>query len=110
MYSTVHLASALSSSASPPTSTSISGSTTAYASKVPYTTIILVEPALIDRQTYNAHFEDREGQISQVMKSVIKSRATWESQDEALTWLRKRYPWKAWESRVVELFVVRMNP
>lgn len=106
MYSTKHLGHSLSSSTLHPTMSATSAFNSMSARYTPYKAIILVEPALIDRQTYNAHFEDRESQINQVMESVNKSRATWDSREDALTWLTRRYPWKAWDSEVVELFVV----
>lgn len=107
MYSTKYLIPSQYSTSSPATPCTTSASRCSSALGTLYTSIILVEPALIDRRTYDAHLDDREGQINAVMKSVVKSRATWNSREEALSWLTKKYPWKTWDRMAVKLFVVR---
>lgn len=62
---------------------------------------------MIDRDVHNANLQDREGQIRMIMKAVAASRSSWTTKEEALTSLSGKYPWKAWDPRVLRLFVVR---
>lgn len=81
----------------------------AVASDVPavvYEAIVLVEPALITREAFNANLAEREGALKMMNIAVSKRRDAWGSRDEASAYFDKRFPWQMWDSRVRALYVV----
>lgn len=76
---------------------------------VRYEAIILIEPALITREVYNANLAEREGALKEMNKAISKRRDTWNSKEEARAYFEERFPWMMWDLRVRDLFVVRMH-
>ncbi|KAH9847851.1 alpha/beta-hydrolase [Lenzites betulinus] len=72
---------------------------------VNYESIILIEPALITREVYNANLEEREGALKMMNKAISKRRDTWNSPEEAQSYFEDRFPWTMWDARERELFV-----
>ncbi|KAI0833829.1 alpha/beta-hydrolase [Trametes gibbosa] len=72
---------------------------------VHYEGIILIEPALITREVYNANLAEREGALREMNKAISKRRDTWNTREEAESYFEERFPWMMWDSRVRELFV-----
>ncbi|KAI0636271.1 alpha/beta-hydrolase [Trametes polyzona] len=72
---------------------------------VHYEKIILVEPALITREVYNANLAEREGALKAMNKAISKRRDLWNTPDEARDYFEQRFPWMMWDPRVRELFV-----
>lgn len=75
--------------------------------RVPYEAVILVEPPLIDRRVFHDNIEDRQRQTSMLTKAISAQRNQWDSRAAAYEWFAKRFPWKAWDDRVLRIFVVR---
>lgn len=78
--------------------------------RVPYEAIILLEPALDDRQLYNADVETREQIIQGRIKVLNAARSDWESRAAAFEWLSRRFPWKQWDERIRYIYVVGSYP
>ena len=62
---------------------------------------------MIDRQVFHDNIEDRQRQISMLTKAISAQRNQWDSRAAAYEWFAKRFPWKAWDDRVLRIFVVR---
>jgi len=69
----------------------------------PYAGLILIEPSLMDEDTWNTHKEIHSG-FEMVTKAVTHRRNVWENKEAAHKYLIGRSPWKSWDPRVVELF------
>ena len=67
---------------------------------------MLIEPALITREVFNANLEEREGALKMMNVAVSKRKDTWDSREEARAFFNKRFPWKMWDDRVRDLYVV----
>lgn len=77
-------------------------STKCYSSSTPpYESIILVEPALIDRHVFQANIKDRERQTGMLTKAVAAQRSTWNNRKAAFDYFVRRAPWKTWDPRIV---------
>lgn len=74
-------------------------------SRIPYECMILVEPGIVDRQTFAANEHDRK-RLAALVKVVLSRRDEWDSREAASAWFLKRAPWKNWDPRVVRLYVV----
>ncbi|KAI0636249.1 alpha/beta-hydrolase [Trametes polyzona] len=72
---------------------------------VNYDAIVLVEPALITREAFDANLEEREGALRDMSEAVSKRRDTWNTREEAHKYFAKRFPWAVWNPRVLELYV-----
>lgn len=82
-------------------------STKCYSSSTPpYESIILIEPALIDRHVFQANIKDRERQTAMLTKAVAAQRSTWNNRKAAFDYFVKRAPWKTWDIRIV---IIQVN-
>jgi hypothetical protein len=71
-----------------------------------YTSLILIEPTIVTRETYMAELEDRTAQMDFVVTATATRRDAWKSREDASTWLSKRFPWNMWDPRVVKVYTV----
>ena len=74
---------------------------------VNFEAIVLIEPALITREVYNANLAEREGALKLMNKAISKRRDLWDSREAARDYFEQRFPWMMWDPRVRELFIVR---
>ncbi|KAF8637289.1 hypothetical protein AX17_002928 [Amanita inopinata Kibby_2008] len=74
--------------------------------KLPYLSIILVEPPMIDRHVFHANIKDRERQVGFITKAIAAQRSSWDNREAALDWLLKRKPWSSWDKRILEIYSV----
>jgi len=72
---------------------------------VPYESIILVEPPLIDRQVFQDNIQDRTRQTGVLTKAIAAQRSQWASRADAYGWFASRFPWKGWDDRVLRVHV-----
>ncbi|KAI0363610.1 alpha/beta-hydrolase [Pilatotrama ljubarskyi] len=72
---------------------------------VKFEAIILIEPALITREVYNANLAEREGALKMMNKAISKRRDLWNTREEAKAYFEERFPWMNWDPRVRDLFV-----
>lgn len=73
---------------------------------IPYLGIILVEPPLIDKETFYAHLERQNKALRIARKATSARRDVWPSKEDAFQWFSKRFPWNTWDVRVLQLFCV----
>ncbi|RDB21685.1 hypothetical protein Hypma_011238 [Hypsizygus marmoreus] len=72
-------------------------------SQIPYAAIVLIEPAMVTRELFNAHIEDRMASMNFAVSATSVRRDTWVSREVAFTWFSKRFPWNVWDPRVVRI-------
>ncbi|KAJ7064977.1 Alpha/beta hydrolase family-domain-containing protein [Mycena amicta] len=68
----------------------------------PYQSIVLVEPSLATPQMFYKHIAPLHPAL---IAATQMRRSKWSSREEAIAWFAKRRPWKAWDKRVVRIFV-----
>ncbi|KAJ7799995.1 alpha/beta-hydrolase [Mycena olivaceomarginata] len=73
--------------------------------KCPYEGIILVEPCMADEDTWAANHDELHAAFGMVNNAVKHRRNVWVSKREAHQYFMGRFPWNAWDSRIVALFV-----
>jgi len=76
--------------------------------RLPYSSIILVEPAMMTRPILNKMLKSSESGVSpikMVMTGVQTRKDVWPSREEAHQWFAKRYPWKQWDPRILKLYI-----
>ena len=76
--------------------------------EIPYESIIIVEPAIVDCETFQASPSGC-AKLSAVNKAVAQRPRDWESREEAHRWFRKRFPWKTWQQQVFDIYIVRFG-
>jgi hypothetical protein len=74
--------------------------------QIPFVSIFLVEPTIIPQEFFNETIERRIASAEESMNATFKRRDSWASKDDAASWLSNRAPWKAWDPRVLHLYVV----
>lgn len=75
---------------------------------LPYDGMVLVEPVIVDEESFAAHASDR-AQFSRLAKVIGSRRNEWESREAAHAWFLKRAPWNTWDPRVVQILTVRYS-
>ncbi|KAJ7799996.1 Alpha/beta hydrolase fold-1 [Mycena olivaceomarginata] len=73
--------------------------------KCPYEGIILVEPCVVDEDTWAANHDEIHAAFDTVRNAVKHRRDIWASKREAHQYFLGRFPWNAWNSRIVALYV-----
>ena len=63
---------------------------------------------MIPRAVYVANKDYMESAIAALVRQISGRRRVWKSRVDARDWLVKRPPWKAWDRRILELFIVRV--
>ncbi|KAF8891609.1 hypothetical protein CPB84DRAFT_1784093 [Gymnopilus junonius] len=71
----------------------------------PHSAIVLIEPTIVTRELFNAHFEERMDQMDFAVSATLTRRDNWQSREQALKYFKKRIPWGMWDERVVKLYV-----
>ncbi|KAJ7473141.1 Alpha/beta hydrolase fold-1 [Mycena galericulata] len=83
---------------------SVVGSTRAMnISAIPYAALVLIEPSMVTPDVFHRHIEKT---ISGLSATIKTRRDKWPSREAAHQWLRARYPWNIWDSRVFQSFIV----
>ncbi|EMD41295.1 hypothetical protein CERSUDRAFT_109893 [Gelatoporia subvermispora B] len=67
--------------------------------------LVLVEPSLITRALRKQHEAERNAALVRMMKALDGRRDVWVSRAAAREYFAQRLPWKAWDARVLDLFV-----
>ncbi|TCD61768.1 hypothetical protein EIP91_007970 [Steccherinum ochraceum] len=75
--------------------------------ELPFSSMILVEPALMTRGVLKAFKATGDGSsvFQQLIDSANSRRDIWSSREAAREWFVKRAPWKTWDKRVLDSFV-----
>jgi hypothetical protein len=74
--------------------------------KYPYLGIILVEPSMMDKETWDANKGEIQMAFDMVTNAVRHRRDLWASKDAAQKYFMARFPWNSWDPRIVALFTV----
>ncbi|KAJ4470388.1 alpha/beta-hydrolase [Lentinula edodes] len=74
-------------------------------SHLPYVSLILIEPTMITREMFEAHFDDRIRSMEMSVGATEVRRDVWPDREEAFRWLSRRFPFRTWDPRVVRLLV-----
>ncbi|KAJ6549469.1 Alpha/beta hydrolase fold-1 [Mycena sp. CBHHK59/15] len=81
-------------------------STTHFApDQCPYIGIILVEPTIMDQETWDTKRNEIQPAFAMVTNAVNHRRDLWSSKEAAHQFFLGRFPWNTWDPRVVALFV-----
>ncbi|KAJ7146732.1 hypothetical protein C8R44DRAFT_598796, partial [Mycena epipterygia] len=73
--------------------------------KCPYLGIILVEPSMMDKETWNTSHEEIQPAFNMVANAVKHRRDVWASKEKAHQYFMGKFPWKSWDPRIVGLYV-----
>ncbi|KAJ3548265.1 hypothetical protein NM688_g5318 [Phlebia brevispora] len=73
---------------------------------IPYESIIIIEPGIVDHETFAANPQDRK-QVDRLVKVITTRRNEWASHEAAYAWFLQRAPWNTWDPRVVRLFAYK---
>lgn len=75
---------------------------------MPFSALILVEMTSLLVPTGDAGKMERKGLVVEGMAEASKKKKDkWGSRADAKAWMARRMPWKAWDARALDLFVVR---
>lgn len=79
--------------------------------ELPYIGIILLEPSLIDAETWYSKDQPMFRAMFAFMKKGANSRLdSWPTKEEAAKYLKKTIPYSLWDDRILELYIVRFMP
>ncbi|KAJ7437591.1 Alpha/beta hydrolase fold-1 [Mycena galericulata] len=78
---------------------------TRYFEKCPYIGIILIEPSMMDKDTWDADSAEIQTAFDMVTNAVTHRRDIWANKAAAHKYFMARFPWNSWDSRIVDLFV-----
>ncbi|KAF8909828.1 hypothetical protein CPB85DRAFT_1435489 [Mucidula mucida] len=79
--------------------------TTKYLPKSIYASVVLIEPALIDKALYDANFKERQKQTGMLAKFTSMQPEKWDSKEAAAKFLIRKAPWKDWHPRILSLYL-----
>jgi hypothetical protein len=74
--------------------------------QIPYLSIILVEPELIDRDTFHKTVAEQGDRVDRLQKITTGRRNAWSTKNDAFEYFNKRAPWNTWDARVLRIYVV----
>ncbi|KAJ7654678.1 Alpha/beta hydrolase fold-1 [Mycena polygramma] len=77
---------------------------TRHFNKCPYHAIILVEPSMMDEETWKTRHEEIQPVFDMVTNAVKHRRDVWPSKEKAHRYFIDRFPWNSWDPRIVALF------
>ncbi|KAJ6584447.1 alpha/beta-hydrolase [Mycena capillaripes] len=72
--------------------------------KCPFAGIILVEPSMMDQDTWNANHKEIQGVFDMVTMAIKHRRDAWTTKEAAQKYFMARFPWNSWDPRIVQLF------
>ncbi|EIN09722.1 alpha/beta-hydrolase [Punctularia strigosozonata HHB-11173 SS5] len=73
-------------------------------SQLPYRSMILIEPPMMNKETIK-HVMQPNSSIVLATKFASKRKDVWPSRTAAREWLAKRMPWNRWEPEALDLYV-----
>ncbi|KAG6910003.1 hypothetical protein DXG01_014003 [Tephrocybe rancida] len=71
----------------------------------PYVAVFLVEPTILSQELFDSHAKERENAANMTMRITLARRDSWPDRGAATAYLRRRLPWKAWDSRVFDTYI-----
>ncbi|KAL1937276.1 hypothetical protein VTO73DRAFT_13885 [Trametes versicolor] len=73
--------------------------------RLPYSSLILVEPGMMTRDMLNKVRFDKASPLTRAVDAVRMRKEVWPSRPAAREWLAKRLPYRRWDARVLDLYV-----
>ncbi|KAG5653239.1 hypothetical protein H0H81_001622 [Sphagnurus paluster] len=73
--------------------------------KPPYIAVFLIEPTIIAQDLFTARTKERERSANMSKKMTLERRDTWPNEEAAAAYLRRRLPWKSWDTRVFDIYI-----
>lgn len=61
---------------------------------------------MITEDVFRAHFADRMATMEGAVCATSIRRDRWASRDDARSWLSGRFPWRVWDNKVLDIYVV----
>jgi hypothetical protein len=61
---------------------------------------------MISQELFDAHAKERERSAKMSMKFTLERRDTWPDAEAAASYLRRKLPWKSWDSRIFDVYIV----
>ena len=77
--------------------------------RLPFFSLILVEPTMMTRNTMK-EFSKNATMMVRSVEAVKSKKDIWPSREAAREWMSHRSPWKRWDPRVLEVYLVRFPP
>ncbi|PBK71188.1 alpha/beta-hydrolase [Armillaria solidipes] len=77
----------------------------ALASFNPSNTVMFDSLILVETPIYHPSAAVHHTAMYKAISTITKRHDVWASRDEARTWFRKRFPWKAWDPEVLDTYV-----
>ncbi len=71
-----------------------------------YAGLVLIEPTMITEDVFRAHFDDRMATMEGAVCATSIRRDRWAGRDDARSWLSGRFPWRVWDNKVLDIYVV----
>ncbi|PPQ92478.1 hypothetical protein CVT25_010423 [Psilocybe cyanescens] len=68
-----------------------------------FSSVVLIEPTLSTRESFESHLEDRMAAIDFAVAATSTRRDHWLSREQAFGYFKKRIPWEVWDDRVIRL-------
>ena len=75
---------------------------------IPYECMILTEIGMVDLDGYIMSRAGR-AKLETMTRGATARPKDWESKEAARVWFSKRFPYKTWKPRALDLFMVRMS-
>ena len=75
--------------------------------RLPLSSLIMVEPPMMTPEIVKHGLETGSLPMIRAIEFAKTRRDIWSSREEAREWFAKRSPWKRWDKRVFDLFIVR---
>ena len=73
--------------------------------KLPCTSVVLVEPPMMTREIHE-RFVESGVNLMRAMEGIKRRKDIWDARAAAHEWLAQRVPWRAWDARVLQAYVV----
>ncbi|EIW62401.1 uncharacterized protein TRAVEDRAFT_45221 [Trametes versicolor FP-101664 SS1] len=75
-----------------------------YVDKLPYSSLILVEPVVLDPEVLE-QISQADSPLTKIIEFARTRRDTWPSRAAAREWFAGQLPWSQWDARVLDLYV-----
>ena len=76
--------------------------------KIPFLGMILMDPSMMDSDTWYTHQQELQAMFDFVKKGATVRRDSWSNRAEAYAYLKKRTPYNTWDDRILRSYVVSL--
>lgn len=75
-----------------------------FTAKQPFSGLILIDPSMMDADTWHANKEELQAMFDFVKKGATLRRDSWPTKAEALKYLKTRLPFNEWDDRILRVY------